>query len=47
MVSLLRRKVLIFTDRDVSVFLHQENSKLYLFIHELVLLNVQASSHAS
>jgi hypothetical protein len=31
----------------ISAFLHQENNKHHLFLHELILLYEQASSHTS
>ena len=46
-VYLCRNYAFLFsqTGPDVSAFLHQENNKPHLFVHELVLLYEQASSH--
>jgi len=36
-----------FHRQDVSAFLHQENNKLLLSVHELIILFEQVSSHTS
>jgi hypothetical protein len=49
MISLRRKYAFLFsqTGQDVSAFLHQNNNKLLLFIHKLIVLYEQASSHTS
>jgi len=50
-VEFLRRKYAsLFSQsgpQDVPTFLHQDNNKLYLFLHELLVFYEQVSSHTS
>ena len=50
MVSLRRKYACLFPlagSQDVFAFLHQDNNKLHLFLHELIVFYEQASSHTS